>query len=338
MSDEDSTNVVPLGLGGFRDRLAQFTQATGWLLCVLTLLTLTARHWWFGDLLANLRIQLAIAILLTAVIQTCLYLRKSAIVQLLLIGLHLPWLASGLPTGSVDEGSIESPPEKSLVVTTANVYSGNRRYGDIEAELLRCDSDIVAIVELSSGLAAHLSGDFRGHYPHALIEPQDRGNFGIGVYSKFPFETSSVLNFGSESIPSVAASVVCKGKRIHVLATHTLPPMGASAFEHRNGHIRKVVEHVERHRQLEPETPVVVVGDLNLTPWSPVYHDFLKSADLTSAGTGRGWTPTWYRYPVFPFGLVLDHLLMTEGLTCLSYDVSDDVGSDHRFVTSTLTW
>ena len=108
--------------------------------------------------------------------------------------------------------------------------------------------------------------------------------------------------------------------------------MGPGAFSHRNKHLRLLSERVREERTEEPDVPVVVIGDLNLTPWSPVFHDFRDDAQLISAP--HGLTPTWYRYRLFPFGLVLDHIMMSKDLVSCAYHVSEDVGSDHRFVTA----
>ena len=90
-------------------------------------------------------------------------------------------------------------------------------------------------------------------------------------------------------------------------------------------------------RQEHPDDSVIVMGDLNLTPWSPLFRDFLIAADLHDASRGHGLTPTWYRWPFFPFGLVLDHGLASQDIVCTKRAVQGDVGSDHRPVTFEFT-
>jgi endonuclease/exonuclease/phosphatase (EEP) superfamily protein YafD len=316
-----------------RHNILRLSTVSAWGLAVISVVTLLARDWWLADLFANLRVQDTIGLLLTATTQTCFRRWRLLALSLLCIMLHLPWFASGIPSGST--GDPAGTPL--LSVTTANVFTANQRYSDIESELTQSNSDVVAIVELSSDLAAHLSQNFVRQYPYSIKQPLDLGNFGIGLYSKRPFETAKIMYFNSDDIPSIAATVVCQEQRIHILATHTLPPMGRFGFAHRNTHLRMVTSYVQERRRAHPDVPLLVVGDLNITPWSPVYHDFLNASQLASAGTGAGWTPTWYLYPAFPFGLVLDHVLMTRELACQSYTVGSDAGSDHRFVTTQLT-
>ncbi len=77
----------------------------------------------------------------------------------------------------------------------------------------------------------------------------------------------------------------------------------------------------------EPTLPVILVGDLNLTPWSPHLATFEQASHLRRAVTGWNLTPTWYRFPAFPFGLVLDHALISEHLICNRHQVGSDMGS-----------
>lgn len=310
-----------------RSILLRIITAATLLLCGATLLSLTARSWWLSDICANLRVQWVTGLSLVVVASLWLKHGKLLVCQLAVMAVHVPWLAAAF-------ASQPSPAASPLIrLTTANVYSSNRRHADIETELLRGDADVVAIIELSHELSDYLADEFTKLYPYSLLDPKGGANFGIGVYSKLPFEDSKLDYFNDESISSVVVRVNCLGQPLRILATHTVPPIGPRAFRHRNKHLHMIAEQILRYRRDEPNVPVVVMGDLNLTPWSPVFRDFAQAAELTSGAEGQGLTPTWYRWPIFPFGLVLDHILATADLQCLSRAVGNDVGSDHRFVT-----
>ena len=301
--------------------------ATG-VLCGATLLSLLARHWWLSDLLANLRMQLLIGC--GAVFVPAALLRRSRMAFLLIA--CSCWHISHLRSSALVPVADNRP--AIITVTTANVLTVNQRHEEIAAELLRSDADVIAVIELSSSLQEHLSGSFSQTYPWQRVMPQDRGNFGIGLYSRIPFESADFISFNSTALTSIAAEIRRDGQSLHLIATHTLPPMGPGSFQHRNEHLQQVAERVNELRRKQPESHAIVMGDLNLTPWSPVYGDFLKQAELRSAP--HGLTPTWYRFRSFPFGLILDHVLSTSNLACSEYRVGSDVGSDHRFVTASF--
>jgi endonuclease/exonuclease/phosphatase (EEP) superfamily protein YafD len=80
---------------------------------------------------------------------------------------------------------------------------------------------------------------------------------------------------------------------------------------------------------------VVVLGDLNLTPWSATFHRFVREAGLSDNPRERGLVATWLsRFPLF--GLALDHVLAGHGVEIVQSRVGRDVGSDHFAVTAHL--
>ena len=69
-----------------------------------------------------------------------------------------------------------------------------------------------------------------------------------------------------------------------------------------------------------------------MTPWSPWLGDFEAQSGLKLATGGNEIIPTWYVKPIFPLGLVLDHVLISDNLRCIRREIGPDVGSDHRAV------
>ena len=295
-----------------------------------TLLSLFARTFWLGDLAANLRVQLVLGLIVTAVLTSACRQWRWLLLLLLLLTVHLPFFGSLIQQTSTDTS------EPAITVTTANVFTGNTNYAAVEAELRSADADVIAVLELSSDLRKHLASTFQDDYRFSLADSQDNGNFGIGLYSRHSFEFAKLTYFNDESIQSIVASLIVKGRRFQLVATHTLPPMDERGFNHRNRHLQRLAMEVQRLRKQAPDVPVIVMGDLNLTPWSPLFAGFENSSGLRRASQAFDATPTWYRYPGFPFGLVLDHVLTTKELQCSSCRVGSDVGSDHRFVTVDL--
>lgn len=330
------STVPPTSL---RKLFIQFT----WRLCVAaicvlvvgSLLTVFARSFWLADILANLRVQLVVGLLASLAIAFAFRKWTWVLISLLVVGLHVPSFIAGsgseLLVGSSD-GILSRP----LIVMTANVLTTNRRYSDIECELLACDADVVAVIEISSGLRDYLAGDFSKSYPYSLVDIQDSGNFGIGLYSKQKFESVQLMTFNDDSLQSVMATIDQGNLKWRIIATHTFPPMGSGPFNHRNLHLKMLADRVESLRLDDPYVPIIVMGDLNITPWSPIFQQFTVGAKLRRCGSATSFVPTWYRFPTFPLGLVLDHVLVTADVLSGPVTISPDVGSDHRFVTAPL--
>jgi endonuclease/exonuclease/phosphatase (EEP) superfamily protein YafD len=245
------------------------------------------------------------------------------------LAIHLPWLFASGRTAGVSETA-----EKSLTVMVTNVLTHNHRHDDVIADIVDKEPDVVAILELSSPLAAELEKRINVDYPYHIARPMDAGNFGIGVYSRHPFEHAELFALNTE-IESIVATFSIDGTRYRFFATHPLPPMGKRNFELRNAHLDQLATRV-RDANAQEVLPTIVVGDLNVTPWSPHFSRFVKRAGLDRASGRFTFTPTWYRYPMFPFGLVLDHVLASDSLHAIEHTVGPESGSDHRSVTVSL--
>ncbi len=74
---------------------------------------------------------------------------------------------------------------------------------------------------------------------------------------------------------------------------------------------------------------VIVVGDLNTTPWAKPYQELLANCHLKDPRIGRGLLPSWPCFS-FPFSIPIDHVLVSQNLKVLSLLLGPFVGSDHR--------
>lgn len=289
--------------------------------------SLFARSWWIADLIANLRIQLLIGLL--AALICSIAARKR--ILMMVSGSLLLWQATWLWTAFAPASLTPLSPE--LTLCTINVLTQNTQHDRIVEFLKQADADVIAVLELSSSLEERMIRELGDSYTFRLTEPQDHGNFGIGLFSRFPLRESRLFHLSAPPVPSIEAVIEWKRLNVRLIATHPVPPVNARYFRARTLHLSLLAERIQIWRNGEPEVPVIVAGDLNLTPWSPLFQDFLALSGLRDAARGRGLTPTWYRWPLFPFGLVLDHGLSTPDLVCTMRTVHSDVGSDHRPVT-----
>jgi endonuclease/exonuclease/phosphatase (EEP) superfamily protein YafD len=73
---------------------------------------------------------------------------------------------------------------------------------------------------------------------------------------------------------------------------------------------------------------VVVVGDLNVTPFSPAFAALLGEGRLRDSLVGQGLQSSWLSRWL-PFGLTLDHVLVGRGIEVLSRARGQQFGSDH---------
>lgn len=298
------------------------------LVAACSILTLSARHWWVADLIANLRVQLIIGMLGTILLLSIM--RRWRI--LAAVATLTMWQATAM-RAAYQTGDIEpNQSNQRLRVFMANVLTRNQHHDQIIAQIRAADPDVIAILELSSKLEASLQREFSSTHEYFVSESQDDGNFGIGLWSRYPLSNGRVFHLNAPILPSIEADIELPSCTIHVMATHPLPPIGTRNFGHRNRHLSLLAQRMRNRQQIEPSCSQILLGDLNLTPWSPLFDDFLTSTGLQSAAAGRGLQPTWYRWPAFPFGLLLDHGLYSRNMHCDQRAILSANGSDHRAV------
>jgi endonuclease/exonuclease/phosphatase (EEP) superfamily protein YafD len=293
---------------------------------------LLADRWWLAELLVSLRVQ-QVLVLLPVILLCCLLrLRRWWLVcGVAVFAWHLWWLrVAWLPEQSSVVGPVVEAGGVALSVCTVNVRADNPDLEAVLASLRDCDADVIAVVELTSVLRRRLESEFSAEYPHFVWVEREPGHFGIGLLSRYPLGNSSLVNYRLPSVPSIEAVVqLTADQSVHVIATHPRPPMGLWQYRMRNEHLQVLADRVRELRGGDG-WPVIVLGDLNLTPWSPIFGQFQERAGLRSAAAGDGLEPTWYSRPGFAFGLVIDHVLYTEGVLSLSREILGGNGSDHR--------
>ncbi|MCD0459035.1 endonuclease/exonuclease/phosphatase family protein [Roseiconus lacunae] len=287
---------------------------------VVTVFSMGATWFWIADLIANLRIQILIA-------GACLLLinalaREKWLLFPLCLGMAFHCSFCGEFFRSAQIGFAKGT---AVRVASINVLTSNSKHRLIIEEIRRLDADVVAVLELSSTLAERLRMELVEKYPHQIIHPLDRSNFGIGLLSRSELTGPDVFEL-NETIVSISAYT----KGFRVIATHPLPPMNQALFKSRNAHLRLLSERINA---TDDQTKTIVMGDFNLTPWSPHFHRFKRRSSLRRATKGNTITPTWYGIDdQFLFGLPLDHVLISSDLDCTGYEVGNDIGSDHRAV------
>lgn len=323
---------------------------SGTLIVIPTTLFGAFSEHWVAELFTDLRMQqvlgLVIVVLFTLISRKWVWLAP----QIALLGYHLIWV---LPVFA-SPGTEPVEGATSLKVMVANVLTSNKNFEQIEAQIVDESPDVFAIIELGHELDQRLSQ--LDEYPFRFSEPMSPGNFGIGIYSKYPLGKSELISFNLDDIRSIVTTVQTEQGDYRLIATHPLPPIRKFGNDARDEHLEMLADLIQKDGQamslevslrgeadpssLSRETlaqpRVIVVGDFNLTPWSPVFYMFTKSSKLRRSGKGFGVQPTWYAGPTIAMGLKLDHCFISDNLHCAEYRIGEANGSDHRSVTVVL--
>lgn len=218
-----------------------------------------------------------------------------------------------------------------LRIAVANVRSSNLRK-DLVIEWLRRESpDLFVLIEIDQKWVEGIS-EFADLYPFAVSHPDDRGNFGIGCWSRIPLDVSRGLFGLGGDLPQLDLSFRADGLEapIRLLGTHPPPPVNAGATAERD---RLIAAYAQRARESrEAGERVLVLGDLNCSRFSPVVRRLAESGGLVDASAAQA-LPGFRTWPATPLGrvigTVIDHCFVDPRITVERFEVGPSVGSDH---------
>lgn len=298
--------------------------------CLLpTLVAFTSHWWWVGDLCCHFRMQYAVLLIplvvVLAVLRWWTWLAVTGLVWCFSVVLVLP-LFLPRPQSSAETETIR--------VTTANIFVHNRN-SELLLDFVQDEQpDIVLLLEVDDRWMVELAGLFEV-YPYRVdsihdLDPPESGTFGCALLSKLPLSNQVIKRIGSQELPVALADVEFQGWTLSLCGVHPVPPKGQSGTALRDEYLGEV------GRMLAARTkPTVLLGDLNITRWSPRYQQLRKTAGLENAADGFGFLPTWPD-GLFPVQIPIDQILVSEDIEARAYRVGPSIGSDHLPVTVDL--
>lgn len=284
---------------------------------IATLAGFAGRWWWVFDLASHFRVQYFWTLMLAALVLACGRRWKQAGIAIGFVMMNLMLIVPAYFGTTAMQGAKAGNHVRAL---SLNLFSGNRRH-DAARKLVRdAQPDLAVFLEFTEEWNEQLS-ELSSVLPHTHLIPRS-GNFGIGLMSRIPFRDVQT-EYLSNGNPAIVATFGNDADEWMLIAAHPFPPVGREAAGLRNRQLTRLAEIVQ-----QAEIPVVILGDLNITPWSPHFADFLEAAELQDSGRGFGLQPTW------PAGnrllqIPIDHCLVSSGVLMEERRVGPDVGSDH---------
>jgi endonuclease/exonuclease/phosphatase (EEP) superfamily protein YafD len=210
-----------------------------------------------------------------------------------------------------------------LTVVAANVHVGNRDPAPLVAWLRAQPGDVVVISELTPEYATALQQQLGDDYPYRTLLPK-ASPFGIGILSRRMLYKARRIDQDPAQVLVVQVRV---GKHVtRLIAAHPMPPLAPQWHSERNTLLRIIAETAD--------TPTILAGDLNATPWSTALTGTAQGGLLRTTSLA----PTWPRWGHGAFGIPIDHVLASTHWRLGESSRGPDIGSDHYPVRTTLYW
>lgn len=283
-----------------------------------TLLAFGARHAWHLELASHFRLQyfwaLAIATFLLALVRYW----KLASVAGLLAGINLMLI---VPLYFGPARLPQLGPR--LRAMSFNVHYLNHDYGATIELIMNEKPDFVELLEVTPEWVEALKF-LKPDYPYEKTLPIENGG-GIALYSRYPIKDLSIHEVPYTGLQTIEAELEVPGRSMTLIATHPASPGSPQNFEYRNRQLEQVAQLARKKNG-----PVMLMGDLNTTSWSPYFHDLLRDSGLRDSRLGFGVEPSWPWLPSALVRIPIDHCLVSPSISILNRRIGPAIGSDHR--------
>ena len=195
--------------------------------------------------------------------------------------------------------------------------------------------DLIALQELGPqhAQAMDASQTVTGIYPHRALYPE-AGVFGMGLLSRYP-----IVRAEYRQDPSLIEAVIdVDGQEVTILDVHPLAgrldmagpiPVGFDSNK-RDESLRRIRARIEA--AIDRGEGVILLGDLNATPFEPGYLELADGMHDAHAEVGQGPGFTWRpnRLEWAGMGVIrIDHALSSPRITPVSVAEHCDRPGDH---------
>ncbi len=295
-------------------------------LVAVTLLSMLGKSGWVFDLFCHFRVQYSIFLVLILIAFIVCRSGRWAGITLVTLALNFsPVAMSYFPLRSSVSDS--SP----LKVISLNVYSGNSQHQKVIDFIYQEDPDLFFLFEFTPMWEKQLQM-LEKNYPYSFKNAQ-QGNFGSACFSKRPIKKGRLKELSSNN-QALFIDVEHEGRLIFLVGAHPYPPRGSSFSKLRNQQMNQLGNYLA-----EKNVPAIIVGDLNNTPWSSHFQDFLSKTNLFDSRSGFGIQATWpSSSPSSLLRIPIDHCLLSKEFIVTNRQVGSQVGSDHLPIIISVAW
>ncbi|WP_319423173.1 endonuclease/exonuclease/phosphatase family protein [Pleurocapsa sp. FMAR1] len=245
-----------------------------------------------------------------------LWIAASLFCVLLNLAEILPWY--------FNQPKITNPEQyQALKVFSYNVLWSNKNYDKAIALVNQEQPDIAVFLEAIPHWHPHLAALSSSYPYHVRSEKME-----MEVYSKLPLANPQLKLYGTYR-GLIIADIKVGDRLVRFVATHAYPQLyyGRPGWEIRNQHLEiGIGEYVKTLTQ-----PVIVIGDLNVSMWSPFYYSMIKLSGLHNARQGFGILPTHsiVAPQVAALSAPIDHCLVSADIQVKNFKLGRAIGSDH---------
>lgn len=280
--------------------------------CMVVVLAGATAPWlWLGDLAVHWSGHAALG-LLPALVVWRRRPRHVVPLALVLIAAFLPGMRSMMEPRS----TVAADPTRPITVAFANVYDFNRDRSQALQAIDGIDAEVVGLTEVSVRDRVRITSK---RWPFQHWEDRD-GTLSVALLSTYPILSATLHDADGAGVLEATLDLG-EERLLRVIVAHLFSPKSGASTHRRNEQVRLVTNIA-----VADSLPLLLLGDLNLSPASPHWRAFISDTGFKRA---LGTSPATWPAVFGPCGIAIDHLLVRNlGLNDLgSFSIP---GSDHR--------
>ena len=301
-----------------RSRLRSSIQTLFWFGGILTGVFSTAGFfaswWWPFELLCHFRMQYLCLLVLACLILFALRKPIQGLVLLVFVCPNIWVIAPFYQPRS-------TPGQSAFLAraSTINLLTINRKSDLVIRFVEEAKPDVIFFSEYGTFWQSALT-PLKRDYPFFAETVRD-DNFGFAIFSRHKVDWGQEWHWGRAcdvTIPQLGRSP------IRIFGAHPVPPSRRRLIELRNSQIDELSEAIAK----DMSHPVVVLGDLNSTSWSPAFSRLVERTGLVDTRRGLGVQPSWPSHQPLMY-VPIDHILVSREIEVGNRWIGPNVGSDH---------
>lgn len=218
-----------------------------------------------------------------------------------------------------------------LRILSANVNIRNDRYAPTIAMVQQQKPDVALFIEVNEQWVNQLNTALKAQMEYHYFDVPS----GLAIWSRKPLQNVKSDRLGSDNL-SLLATISLGESSVQLIGTHLMVPIRRNLFERRNQQLNGLKLAIQNRTQ-----PTIIIGDFNLTPWSPYYSRLIRQTQLHNAQLGFGIHPTYpqpstlNRFPGWVAPLLqipIDHALVTPEIGVSNFYTVRHGNADHAAI------
>ena len=289
--------------------------------------------WWLDNLI-NLQLQWSIfAILLITV--GIKHLRKVTIplsviyVSIILFNFNFLYISNNNQLTN----------NETLKIAQLNIQYGNPNLEKLIYEIGQSDYDAIVLQEVGDDVGYSVL-QLKKIFPYSAgTGPLEGFPSGMAIFSRWPI-INKKIHYLDNTETHIIEAIIQSPKMalpVHLFTLHPGSPRNNELWKLRNDTLNYLSKQVSS--SLLPYK--IILGDVNISPWSPIFKQLIKTSILKNSANGFGYIPSW-SYSDFNIisrivsSAYIDHCLVSDAFNIINKQYLRIDGSDHVLVTTEL--